>query len=91
MPFKADVYVTLKRTVNDPKGLTIQGGLQQLGFTGVTHLRAGKYLEIWLDAPDRPAAEQQVEQMCAQLLANPVIEDYRFTVTEGVAAGAAGA
>ena len=74
----AKVYVTLKPVVNDPQGLAIQGGLHQLGFQAVKSVRAGKYLEIRVDEPDRAKAEGQVGEMCRKLLANPVIEDYRF-------------
>jgi len=78
--FLARVYVTLKPTVNDPPGLTIQGGLHSLGFTSVASVRSGKYIEIRLDAPSRAEAEAQVTEMCRKLLANPVIEDFRFEV-----------
>ena len=73
MQFKVDVQVTLKRTVNDPQGLTIKGALQQLGFEDVAAVRAGQYIEVWLEAPDRETAEQRVAAMCDKLLANPVI------------------
>lgn len=78
--FLARVYVTLKPTVNDPQGLTIRSGLHSLGFTAVDSVRAGKYMEIKVDAPDRVAAEAQVTEMCRKLLANPVIEDFRFEI-----------
>ena len=80
--FLARVYVTLKPTVNDPQGLTIKGGLHSLGFDAVESVRAGKYLEIRLDGADRAAAEAQVTEMCRKLLANPVIEDFRYEITE---------
>jgi len=80
MRFKVDVYVTLKRTVNDPEGLTIKGALTQLGFDEIDQLRAGKYFEIWLDAPDEATTAKRVDAMCDKLLANPVIEDYRVEV-----------
>ena len=80
--FLARVYVTLKPTVNDPQGLTVRGGLHALGFASVESVRAGKYMEIRLDAPDRAAAEGQVTEMCRKLLANPVIEDFRFELEE---------
>jgi phosphoribosylformylglycinamidine synthase PurS subunit len=80
MTFLARVYVTLRPTVNDPQGLTIRGGLHQLGYREVESVRAGKYLELRLDAPDAAAAETRVQEMCRRLLANPVIEDYRFVV-----------
>ena len=81
--FLARVYVTLKPAVNDPPGLTIRGALHSLGFDTVETVRAGKYLEIRLDGADRAAAEAQVTEMCRKLLANPVIEDYRFELEPG--------
>ena len=80
--FLARVYVTLKPTVNDPQGKTILGGLKALGFDLASDVRAGKYLEIKLDGDERAVAEAQVEEMCDKLLANPVIESYRYDVEE---------
>ena len=80
--FLARVYVTLKPTVNDPQGMTILGGLKSLGFDLATEVRAGKYLEIKVDSAERAAAETTVEEMCRKLLANPVIESYRYEVEE---------
>ena len=78
----ARVHVTLKPVVNDPQGLAVMGGLHQLGYGGVQSVRLGKYLEVQLAAADRAAAETQVDEMCRRLLANPVIEDYRYAVEE---------
>jgi len=80
--FLAKVYVTLKPTVNDPQGLTIKGGLLSLGFTSVESVRAGKYMEIRLDGDSRQEAERLLNEMCRQLLANPIIENYRFELEE---------
>jgi len=80
--FIARVYVTLKPTVNDPQGLTIKGGLHSLGFTSVESVRAGKYMEIRLDGDSRQEAERLLNEMCKQLLANPIIENYRFELEE---------
>ena len=80
--FLAKVYVTLKPTVNDPQGLTIRGALHSLGFASVDSVRAGKYMEVRLNTGDRKEAETQVAEMCRKLLANPVIEDYRFELEE---------
>ncbi len=80
--YVARVYVTLKPTVNDPQGLTIRGALHSLGFANVESVRAGKYLEVSLAAKDRKKAEKQLTEMCRKLLANPVIEDYRFELEE---------
>ena len=78
--FIARVYVTLKPAVNDPQGQTVMNGLHSLGYRQVTDLRVGKYLEIRLNAIDRPQAEALVAAMCDQLLANPVIEEYDFII-----------
>ena len=80
MTFLARIYVTLRPTVNDPQGLTIRGALHSLGFGEVDSVRAGKYMELRLEAKDKKAAEKQVDAMCDKLLANPVIEEYRFEI-----------
>ena len=80
--YLAKVYVTLKATVNDPQGLTIKGGLHSLGFESVESVRAGKYIEIKVAGQDKAQAEEQVHDMCRQLLANPIIEEYRFELAE---------
>ena len=80
--YLARVYVTLKPTVNDPQGITIRGALHSLGFADVESVRAGKYLEVRLNAKSRAQAEKQLAEMCRKLLANPVIEDYRFELEE---------
>jgi phosphoribosylformylglycinamidine synthase len=76
--YLAKVYITLKPTVNDPQGLTIKGALHNLGFTSVEDVRAGKYIEIRINEKDLAKAKEQVNEMCRNLLANPVIENYRF-------------
>ena len=78
--YLARVYIRLRPTVSDPQGQTIRGGLHQLGFDGVSSVRAGKYMEITLEAESESAASEQLRQMCDRLLANPVIEDYRFEI-----------
>ncbi|MCD6230641.1 MAG: phosphoribosylformylglycinamidine synthase subunit PurS [Dehalococcoidia bacterium] len=76
--YLAKIYITLKPLVNDPQGLTIRGALHNLGFTSVTSVRAGKYIEIQLDENNREQAQSKVTGMCEKLLANPVIENYHF-------------
>jgi phosphoribosylformylglycinamidine synthase len=78
--FLARVYVTLKPTVNDPQGLTVKSGLRSLGFSTVESVRIGKYMEVTLDAKDADDAGMLVRQMCQKLLANQVIEQFRFDV-----------
>ncbi len=80
MNFLARVYVSLKPTVNDPQGLVIADGLRSLGFGEVSGVRAGKYLEVRLQASNAEEAKTRVDAMCDRLLANPIIESYRFDV-----------
>ena len=75
---KAKVYVTIKQNVLDPQGNAVQGALHTLGFNEVGKVRIGKYLELELDTNDRAQAEEQLKVMCEKLLANTVVEDYRF-------------
>jgi phosphoribosylformylglycinamidine synthase len=75
---KAKVYITLKSGVLDPQGKAVQHSLGALGFTEVKDVRIGKYIEVALDGVDRETAEQRVKEMCQRLLANTVIESYRF-------------
>ena len=83
---KTRVYVTLKNGVLDPQGKAIHHALEGLGFAGVNDVRAGKLIELDLDAG---VSDAQVEEMCRRLLANTVIENYRIERPE--AAGRAGA
>ena len=76
--YLAKVFVTLKPSVSDPQGLTILGGLQSLGFDTVDDVRAGKYMEIRLEEGSESVASACIEEMCSKLLANPIVEDYRF-------------
>ncbi|WP_270168366.1 phosphoribosylformylglycinamidine synthase subunit PurS [Paenibacillus sp. SYP-B4298] len=75
---KATVYVTIKQNVLDPQGSAVQGALHTMGFAEVGKVRIGKYLELELDTTDRSEAEARITSMCEKLLANTVIEDYRF-------------
>ena len=73
---KARIHITLKPGVHDPQGRAIGNALAALGFDGVDDVRQGKYLEIGLTENDRAAAQAAAEEMCAKLLANPMIENY---------------
>jgi phosphoribosylformylglycinamidine synthase PurS subunit len=80
----ARIVVTPKPVVNDPQGITVKQGLATLGFREVSDVRVGKYIEVSLEASSESEARQRVEAMCKQLLANHVIEDYKFEIeTEG--------
>ena len=73
---KALVYVTFKTGVLDPQGEAVRGALSSLGFKGVNDVRVGKFIELELEYADDIHAD--LERMCQDLLANPVIEDYRI-------------
>ena len=77
---KAEINITLKRTVADPQGLTIKHALESLGYKDLGDVRIGKLVVIKLNLKDKKKAEQEINQMCKRLLANPIIEDYYFTI-----------
>ena len=75
---KAKVYVTLKSGVLDPQGKAVQHSLESLGFSEVKGVRIGKYIEVVLEETDRNKASERMKAMCEKLLANTVIESYKF-------------
>lgn len=77
---KVQVYITLKHGVLDPQGKAIKTSLHSLGYPDIEDVRVGKYVE--LEVKEGPELESKVIQMCEQLLANPVIEDYRIELEE---------
>ncbi len=79
---KAYVYVSLKKTVLDPQGKTIHGALKKMGYKDVGDVRQGKYFELSLENGDREAARAEVERIAREVLTNPVIEEFRYTLEE---------
>lgn len=75
---KAQIYVTLKKSVLDPQGSTIERSLKQMGYDDVASVRIGKFIELELDSDDKEKAEAQIKEMCDKLFVNPNIEVYRF-------------
>ena len=76
---KAHVYVTLKRTVLDAQGKTIEDALRRMQYNGVTDVRQGKYFVLTLDGTlDQSAAEAEVGRIAREVLTNPVIEEFTF-------------
>ncbi len=80
--FKATVKVSLKKTVLDPQGKTVKSALSSMGFSSVEDVRMGKLIELSIKGSDRKKAETDLNVMCKKLLANPIIEDYSFTIEE---------
>lgn len=76
--YQAQVYVTLRPSVLDPAGTAVRSGLEHMGYDNVDSVRIGKYIEVSLTAESEEAARQQLDRMSDQLLANPVIENYRI-------------
>lgn len=80
--YQAEIYITLKEGVLDPQGSAVEKALHAMDFAGVREVRIGKYMQVSLEADSLEAANRQVEEMCARLLANPVIEEFRFHIRE---------
>jgi phosphoribosylformylglycinamidine synthase len=78
----AQAHVRLKPGINDPQGQVIKEALHNLGFADVVEVRVGKYMEIRIEESGLREAEEEVEKMCRMLLANPVMEDFEFQVSE---------
>jgi phosphoribosylformylglycinamidine synthase len=76
----AKVYVTLKKGVLDPQGKAVQHSLESIGYKEAVDVRIGKFIEVKLSNMPRPEAERKVREMCERLLANTVIENYRFEI-----------
>ncbi|VAX31125.1 Phosphoribosylformylglycinamidine synthase, PurS subunit [hydrothermal vent metagenome] len=77
---KAKVYTTLKSSILDPQGKTVERALSVLGFDEVKSVRVGKYLELDLEPGSIEDAEKSLKAMCEKLLANTVMESYRFEI-----------
>lgn len=78
---KVNVYVTLKESILDPQGSAVQGSLQKIGYAEVADVRIGKYLELTIADTDREI-DTIVKEMCEKVLANTVIEKYRYEIEE---------
>jgi phosphoribosylformylglycinamidine synthase len=76
------IYITLKKTVADPQGLTIKHALESLGYQNLQEVHAGKLITLKLNTKDTKQAKQQLDEMCRKLLVNPIIEDYNLKIEE---------
>lgn len=73
---KIYIYISLKKTVADPQGLTVKHALESLGYKGIEEVRMGKYIQLQADGLTEP----QIHEMCKKLLVNPIIEEYRIEI-----------
>jgi phosphoribosylformylglycinamidine synthase len=79
---KAKIIITPKKAVLDPQGKTVQNALDHMGYKGVGTVHVGKYMEIELPDGDKETWRKQIDDACHKILSNPVIEDYRFEITD---------
>ena len=80
--YHARIYITLRSSVLDPAGTAVQSGIAQMGYPNVEGVRIGKYVEMNLEAEDEAEAKNQLDRICDRILANPVIENYRFEIEQ---------
>ena len=79
---RVKIFVSLKNGVLDPQGKAVEQSLHALGYKEVQDVRVGKFVELNLQADSRDAAEGRIREMCDKLLANPVIENFHYEISE---------
>ena len=80
--FKAKVLIKRRKTILDPQGKAVEIGAKHLGLSNIKNTRIDKYIEFNVDTTERKSAEDEVNDYCKKLLANPIMEDYEFTLEE---------
>jgi phosphoribosylformylglycinamidine synthase subunit PurS len=80
---RVKIFVSLKNGVLDPQGKAVEHSLHTLGYKEVQDVRVGKFVALNLQANSREAAEGRIREMCDKLLANPVIENFHYEISEG--------
>ena len=80
---RVEVFIQLKPGMLDPQGATLEHALSDLGYSGVDDVRVGKWITFHVEDGDPATIDARIDEMCRRLLANPVIERYRFRVVDG--------
>ena len=80
--YRAKVLIKRRPSILDPQGKAVEIGAQHLGLTNIKNTRIGKYIEFDVNTDDKTRAEKEVIKYCDKLLANPLMEDYEFTLEE---------
>jgi phosphoribosylformylglycinamidine synthase len=80
--FKAKVLIKRRKTILDPQGKAVEIGAKNLGINNIKNTRIDKYIEFDVDTTNKKAAEDEVNEYCRKLLANPIMEDYEFSLEE---------
>ena len=88
--YRVSVYVTPKAGVVDPQGAVVERALPALGHAGARNIRVGRYITLEVEGSDPAKVKADVDDMCRRLLANPIIEDYRFEISRPTRSGGGG-
>lgn len=80
--FKAKVLIKRRPSILDPQGKAVEKGAEHLGLKNIKNTRIGKYIEFDIDVKDKRTAEKEVQEYCSKLLANPIMEDFEFSLSE---------
>ena len=78
--YKAKVIIKRRPSILDPQGVAVEKGAFHLGLTNIKETRIGKFIEFTVDTKDKAAAEKEITEYCSKLLANPIMEDFEFTL-----------
>jgi len=80
--YQSKIKVTLRKSILDPQGKTVEHSIQSLGYKNILDTRIGKYIELKIDSDSEQEAKRITKEVCKKLLANPVMEDYEFNVVK---------
>lgn len=79
---KAKIKVWLKKSILDPQGKAVLHAVQDMEYKSISDIRVGKYIEMTFDTTDKNLAAEQTEQLCKQLLTNPIMENFEYEIEE---------
>lgn len=80
--YHSKIHVTLRKSILDPQGKAVEHGIHSLGYESVNHVRMGKYVELDVNTEQQEEAERITREVCERLLANPVMEDFHFSIEQ---------
>lgn len=80
--YKATISITLRPSILDPEGKTVQHALTNLGYDDISEVRMGKHAEVWIDVDEEGEARRLATEACEKLLANPVTENFEIELEE---------
>jgi phosphoribosylformylglycinamidine synthase subunit PurS len=82
MKYRAEIDVMPQKALLDPQGKAVTGSMKNLGLSEIQNVRIGKHITLEIEAQDKAAASTKVEAACNQLLANPIMESFQYTLVE---------